>query len=202
MKKFISIVLALSLVLCALAYSEEAPAATTPAELEEGQMYFHGYISEIGNYYVGVPQEWAPIGANSPAAYIEQAEAFMDYYTVRDIISSVNAQNDVLVAAAPTGESLVLIYGPSEGTTNESLINNMESYQETLLLSHPGIQLTEDSGSFKVTELSSVLRISAVYMNHKVDQFYLAAGTQLFIFTFIDTDIDVAQAVLTTFQLL
>lgn len=208
MKRIIAILLTLIMLLPAAALCENAtpaeatPAEATPAELQEGEMYFHGYRGEIGRYYVGMPEEWAPVGINSPAEYISQAEENTDYFTVRDILSSISETNDVLIALSPTGEVMTLTYGFSEGTSNETLIDELDNYKKQLAANHPGIQFTEDSGEFELNEINKILHVGATYMNHSIHQFYMPTGKQLFIFTFIDVKPEIAKAVMSTFQLL
>lgn len=223
MKKLFSIFLALMFLFCA-ALSEEAATAgdATSGEAEQsGGILMHGYISTYGNYFVRVPAEWAPLGAESPKEYLEQAEEFIDYATISEYKKAVSAENDVLSAVSKTGTSMVLTYGSSEGADVSTLVKELDAFKRVLSAACEGIVFSEDCGEYKLNEEmyagdrtltvgdkehfivmpTSVMYIGGEYMGHTVRQYMLPAGDLLFVFTFSDVSEDICAAVLNNFAI-
>lgn len=198
MKKLLAILLALMMLVSGIsAFAEET---ATPGELGENQILMHGYLSPYCHYYIGVPAEWALIGAGSTPENINQAYEIVDD-DVSGIISQMSAENDILFAVSAAGENLVLTYGPAEGANNDHLIKEIEVFKNTLISNYPGIKLSDDCGSYTFNGVVDIMYIGANYNGHAIRQYYLASGSTLFIFTFSGVSKDMAETVLSTFNI-
>ena len=199
MKKWFCALLALILTLSACALSEDATPGEIPA-LGEDEILMHGYISPYANYYVGVPSDWALIGAGSTPDNISQAEETIDD-SVSALIKGMTAENDVLFAVSPKGENLILTYGVAEGATNEDLIRSLDTFKKELSAKYTGIRFADDCGGYKLNDITEILYIGANYNGHDIRQYYIASGVTLYVFTFTGVSADIAGVVLSTFHL-
>ncbi len=220
MKKLFSLVLALIFLSCAaLSEGVATPGDATAGEAEPEGIKMHGYMSTFGGYFVRVPVEWAPLGAESPNEYIEQAEEYIDYATITEYKKSVSAENDVLSAVSADGASMVLTYGSAEGADVSSLVKELDAFKRVLASECAGMTFTEDSGEYELNEdvyagdrtltvgdkehyvvlPTSVMYIGGEYMGHTVRQYMLPVGEKLFVFTFSDVSEEICAAVLNTF---
>lgn len=199
MKKWLCALLALILTLGTCALGESATPGEVP-ELGEDEILMHGYISPYANYYIGVPSDWALIGAGSTADNIEQAEEIVEE-SVSALIAGMNAENDVLFAVSPKGENLILTYGNAEGATNEDLIRSLDTFKKELSANYTGIRFTDDCGSYKLNDITEILYIGANYNGHDIRQYYVASGLTLYVFTFTGVSANIAGVVLSTFHL-
>ena len=196
MKKLLSALMAVLILVSACAFAETA----SPAEpLKEGEMYFHGYKNVQTGYYVGVPAEWALIGINSTADNISQAEEIMGYTEVQALLKELSAENDLLLAVAPTGEQMAVTYGLSDGVTSETLIGEIDNFKKMLSAAYTGIEFKEESGAYSVNDLTQILYIGAKYKSHDISQYLMPLGSHIFVFTFTDVDTEIEKAVLSTF---
>lgn len=198
MKRVLALVLAFCLLISCAAWAENA-AEDAPAELGENEILMHGYIDPYVGYYVGVPAEWALIGAGSTLDDINQASDIIDE-SVSAIIAQLTADNDILFAVSPSGENLILTYGSAAGATNADLIDSMAAFQKELSANYPGIRFTDECGSFKINDISEILLIAANYNGHDIRQYYMTSGTTMYIFTFTGVSADIAYAVLSLFH--
>ena len=197
MKKLLSILLAVTLLIsCLSAIAEESAA---PGELGENQILMHGYMSPYRRYYIGVPAEWALIGAGSTPENITQAYDIVDD-DISGIVSQMSADNDILFAVSAAGENLVLTYGSAEGASNDSLIDEIEAFKNVLIANYPGIKLADDCGTYSYNGVVDIMYIGANYNGHSIRQYYLASGTILYIFTFSGVSKEIAETVLSTFN--
>lgn len=200
MKKLVSLLLILASVLLPVsAFAETAATANEP--LEDGQMYFHGYISEAAKYYVGVPAEWALVGASSYPEHLEQAYDILGYTEVKELHSQLNAENDILFAFSAKGEQMVLVYGESDGVTSDTLIDEMDALKRMLSAEYIGIEFESDSGKYTVNELIDILYIGAKYYGNTLYQYYMPVGANIYVFTFVNVEKQIAQAVVSTFNM-
>lgn len=207
MKKILSFFLAFAMLLCVFCVGEEAnvneedvtPQPTAPV-LAEDEILMHGYLSPYMNYYVGVPAEWALIGAGSTPDNIAQAEE-ISQESVRTIIANMNKDNDVLFAVSAAGETMVLTYGDAAGATNEALIDALDEFKARLSAKYVGIKFDNDCGSYELNEFSRILYIGATYNGRNIRQYYISSGVTMYIFTFTNVTKSIADTVLSTFNL-
>lgn len=198
MKKILAFLIAILMMVSACAFAETA----SPAEpLQEGEMYFHGYINPDIGYYVGVPAEWALIGLNSTPDNLTQAREIMGHTDVTALLENLNKENNILFSIASTGEQMVLTYGLSDGITADRLSEEIGAFKAMLQAAYTGIEFKEDSGLFSVNDLTQVLYIGAKYKSHDVSQYFLPAGSTIFIFTFTDVEKDIEKAVISSFRM-
>ncbi|MBQ4157479.1 MAG: hypothetical protein IJD86_05000 [Clostridia bacterium] len=198
MKRFFSILFVLMFLLSACAFAETA----SPAEpLKEGEMYFHGYKNSNTGYYVGVPAEWALIGMDSTGANLDHAYEVMGYSEVKALTEQLSKENDILFTVSSSGDQMVLTYGLSDGITTDRLAEDIDDFKAMLAKSCTGIEFKEDCGLITVNELTQVMYIGAKYKSHDVSQYFLAAGSNVYVFTFTDVEKDIEQAVLSTFSI-
>ncbi|MBR3928392.1 MAG: hypothetical protein IKJ65_05235 [Clostridia bacterium] len=198
MKKFLALLIAVMLMAGACAYAETA---TSEEPLAEGEMYFHGYINPAVGYYVGVPAEWALIGLNSTPQNLTEAYDIMGYTEVTALHESLNAaDNNILFSIAATGEQMVLTYGPSDGITVDRLAEEIDAFKAMLQSSFTGIEFKEDSGLVSINDLTQIMYIGAKYKSHDVSQYFMPAGSNMYVFTFTDVEKDIAEAVISTFR--
>jgi len=201
MKKFFAVLLALAVCLfCFSALCEESATPSQPVA-GEGEILMHGYISEAANYYVGVPATWALLGASSHEEHIAQAEDILGYSEVKSIRQNLSSENDILFAFSADGEQMVLNYGPSDGVTSDVLIKRMGELQSLLKTQYKGITFKEDSGSYTLKEIISILYIGAEYNGNDIDQYYMPVGESIYVFTFVNVEDVYRQAVFSTFHL-
>lgn len=199
MKKLFCAILALILAMGACALGEAASEGEAP-QLAEDEILMHGYISPFAGYYIGVPSDWALIGAGSTPDNIDQAEETIDE-SVSALRAGMSAENDVLIAVSPKGENLILTYGTAEGATNEDLIRSLDTFKKELSAKYTGIRFANDCGGYKLNDITEILYIGANYNGHDVRQYYLASGVTLYVFTFTGVSAEIAGVVLSTFHL-
>lgn len=199
MKKLLGILLALTMLLAACAVSETSASPAEP--LPEGSMLFHGYISEAAGYYVGVPAEWALVGAFSHPENLDEACKIMDEYEVKQLHSTLSAENDILFAFSESGEQMVLVYGPSDGVTSDVLIEEAGALKRMLTAEYVGITFEDDCGSYTINDLVEVLYIGCQYNGNTIYQYYIPAGKNIYVFTFVNVEKIIAQSVISTFNL-
>lgn len=200
MKRIFACLLALSLLLVCLPVCAET--AATPSELGEEDILMHGYISPYAGYYVGVPAEWALIGAGSHKENLNQAnELLSDIMDVDEIRKQMTAENDVLIAASADGASMILNYGKAEGASNDDLIDSLDAFKSALSEQCPGIRFSDDCGEYEHNSLVNLLYIGADYNGYEIRQYYMVAGENMYIFTFTGVTQQIAEVVLSTFQM-
>lgn len=200
MKKLLSLLLIFAAVLLPVSAFAET-AATSAEALEEGQMLFHGYISEAAKYYVGVPAEWALVGASSYPEHLQQAYDIMDINEVKALHAQLSAENDILFAFSEKGEQMVLVYGDSDGVTSDTMIEEVESLKRMLSAQYIGIVFDNDCGRHTVNELAEILYIGAKYNGNTIYQYYMPVGEHIYVFTFVNVEKSIAQAVVSTFNM-
>lgn len=198
MKKFLAALIAVIMMVSACAFAETA----SPAEpLKEGEMYFHGYIDNVVGYYVGVPAEWALIGRYSTPDNLTQAYEIMGFTEVTALLESLSDENDVLFSIAPTGEQMVITYGQSDGITVDRLAEEIGAFKAMLQASYTGIEFKEDSGLVSINDLMQVMYIGAKYKTHDVSQYFMPAGSSIYVFTFTDVEENIEHAVISAFRI-
>lgn len=203
MKKLLAL-LFVFILLFAAAVSEQ-PAPETTAENEtpvvgEGEILLHGYISPFKNYYVGVPAEWAIVGAGSTDANLSDANEMLEDLNVYGFVKQLTGENDVLVCVSEDGkEGLILTYGPSSGVTNDAMIKYLPEIEAAIKAEYSGVTFKDDSGSYEFKSLAEILNINMTYKNRDLIQYYVVNGQDMYIFTFFGTPSQIAQTVLTTF---
>ena len=199
MKRFFAILLVMCL-LCTC-WAEETETETETAELGEGEILMHGYISPFANYYIGVPAEWCLIGAGSTGENLSQASEELEDVDVYGLYNQMKAGNDVLYAVSPSGEGLILTYGSSSGVGNDAIVDSLDEIKAALSEQYSGVVFDEDSGSYTYNSIYEILYIGMNYKNRNIYQYYLVTGTVMYIFTFFGTSSDIAETVLSTFSM-
>mgnify|MGYP004465631047 FL=1 len=206
MKRIFACLLALSMLLACLSVTAETatPAEATPAtpsEAAEEGILMHGYISPYAGYYVGVPAEWALIGAGSHQENLDQAYELLPDMDVSGLRRKMTAENDVLIAASKDGASMVLNYGKADGASNEDLIDSLDAFKKALTAQCPGIKFSDDCGKYEFNSLANLLYIGASYNGYEIRQYYMVAGENMYIFTFTGVTKQIAEVVLSTFRM-
>ncbi len=197
MKKILAALIAVLMMVSACAFAETA----SPEEpLQEGEMYFHGYINNVVGYYAGVPAEWALIGRHSTPDNLTQAYEVMGYTEVTALLESLTDENDVLFTIASTGEQMVLTYGQSDGITVDRLAEEIDAFKAMLGSSYTGIEFKEDSGLVSINDLMQAMYIGAKYKSHDVSQYFIPAGSNVYVFTFTDVEKSIEHAVISAFR--
>lgn len=204
MKRFFACLLAILMLLASLSVSAETvatPVEATASEAVDDGILMHGYISPYAGYYIGVPAEWALIGAGSHQENLDQAYELLPDMDVDGIRRKMNAENDVLIAASADGANLVLNYGKAEGASNEDLIDSLDTFQKALSAQCPGIKFFDESGKYEMNSLVSLLYIAASYNGYEIRQYYMVAGENMYMFTFTGVTKQIAETVLSTFRM-
>ena len=199
MKKLIAILLALTLIICG-AVSEE----TTDAPLQPGEneILMHGYISPYKNYYIGVPAEWAILGAGSNDINLSEASELLEEVNVYGFVKQLTQDNDVLLCMdAEEKAGLIVTYGPCSGVSNDRLIKSLNEIEASIKAACPGVTFKEESGSVEFKSVAEILMISMNYKNRDILQYYVVNGTDLYLFTFFGTARTIAETVMTTFTI-
>lgn len=204
MKKFIAFLLTLTLLFSAAFSEQSAPAEDVPAEepvvLGENEILMHGYISPYNDYYIGVPAEWYILGAGSLNENLAEASEALEDVNVYSLVKQFDKENDVLVCMnADSTAGLVLTYGPSAGVTNDRMIASLGEIESAIKAACPGVTFKEESGSFEFKSVAAILMISMNYKGFDILQYYVASGSQMYIFTFFGTSRTIAETVLSTF---
>ena len=195
MKRFFACLLALSMLLACLSASAETATPATPSEAADEGILMHGYLSPYAGYYIGVPAEWALIGAGSHQENLDQAYELLPDMDVDGLRKKMTAENDVLIAASKDGASLVLNYGKADGASNEDLIDSLDTAQ------CPGIKFSDDCGKYEFNTLANLLYIGADYNGYEIRQYFMVAGENMYIFTFTGVTKQIAEVVLSTFRM-
>lgn len=199
MKKLIAILLALSLLICG-GVSEETTDA--PLQAGENEILLHGYISPYKNYYIGVPAEWAILGAGSNDVNLTEATEMLEDVNVYGFARQMTADNDVLLCMAEDAKAgLIVNYGSCSGVTNDRLIKSLDEIEAAIKAACPGITFKEESGSVEFKSVAEILLISMNYKNRDILQYYVVNGSDLYLFTFFGTSRTIAETVLTTFTI-
>ena len=199
MKKLIAIILALTLLICG-GVSEETTDA--PLQAGENEILLHGYISPYKNYYIGVPAEWAILGAGSNDVNLTEATEMLEDVNVYGFARQMTADNDVLLCMAEEAKAgLIVNYGPCSGVTNDRLIKSLDEIEAAIKAACPGITFKEESGSVEFKSVAEILLISMNYKNRDILQYYVVNGTDLYLFTFFGTARTIAETVMTTFTI-
>lgn len=199
MKKLIAIILALTLLICG-GVSEETTDA--PLQAGENEILLHGYISPYKNYYIGVPAEWAILGAGSNDVNLTEATEMLEDVNVYGFARQMTADNDVLLCMAEEAKAgLIVNYGPCSGVTNDRLIKSLDEIEAAIKAACPGITFKEESGSVEFKSVAEILLISMNYKNRDILQYYVVNGSDLYLFTFFGTSRTIAETVLTTFTI-
>ena len=94
---------------------------------------------------------------------------------------------------------MVLNYGPSDGVTSDTLIDEMDDLKRILASEYVGIVFDEESGSYTLKELIEILYIGAKYNGNEIAQYYMPVDKNIYVFTFVNVDEVYRQAVLSTF---
>lgn len=197
MKKILAAVIAVMMLVTSCAFAETA----SPAEpLKEGEMYFHGYINNAVGYYVGTPAEWALIGLNATQDNLTQAYEVMGFSDVSALLDSLTEENNILFAVSATGEQMVLTYGQSDGITVDRLAEEIGAFKAMLQAAYTGIEFKEDSGIVSINELTQVFYIGTKYKSQDVSQYFVPAGSNVYVFTFTNVEKDVEKAVVSSFR--
>ncbi len=198
MKKFLAALIAVLMLAGACAFAETA----SPAEpLKEGEMYFHGYINKAVGYYIGTPVEWALIGLYATPDNLTQAYEVMGYSDAAALYESLTTENDILFATASTGEQMVLTYGQSDGITVDRLADEIGAFKAMVQDAYTGIEFKEDSGIVSLNELTQVFYIGTKYKSQDVSQYFLPAGSNVYVFTFTNVEKDIEKAVISSFRI-
>lgn len=204
MKKYIAFLLTLTLLFSAAFSEQSAPAEDVPAEepvvLGENEILMHGYISPYNDYYIGVPAEWYILGAGSLNENLAEASEALEDVNVYSLVKQFDKENDVLVCMnADSTAGLILTYGPSAGVTNDRMIASLGEIESAIKAACPGVTFKEESGSFEFKSVAAILMISMNYKGFDILQYYVASGSQMYIFTFFGTSRTIAETVLSTF---
>ena len=198
MKKFLSALLAVLILVSACAFAETA----SPEEpLEEGSILMRGYLDRTSLYYVSIPAEWAPIGIHSTQENIAQANEILGESEVQALLKELSPENNLLLCVSPTGEQLVITYGLSDGVTSDTLISQVDDFKKMLSAAYVGIEFKDDCGSYSINDYIQVLYIGAKYKGHAISQYFYPAGSNMYVFTFTDTESNIINAVLSQFRL-
>ena len=200
MKKLLALFLAFMLLFCC-ALSEET-AEEEPLVAGEGEILLHGYISPYKDYYIGVPAEWAIMGAGSTNENLSSASEMLEDLNVYDFVRRLNAENDALVCLSEDGASgLILVYGPCEGVTNDAMVKALPEIQAAIKGAFSGVTFKDNCGAYEFKSLAEILNINMTYKGRDFIMYYVVNGTDMYIFTFFGTDSQIAQTILTTFVL-
>ncbi|MBQ2433277.1 MAG: hypothetical protein II266_02515, partial [Clostridia bacterium] len=168
--------------------------------LEEGTMYFRGYINSAVGYYAGVPAEWALIGRFSTPENLSQAYEIMGFTEVTALTESISEENDILFAVSSAGEQMAITYGQSDGVTVDRLADELDAFKAMLQSSYIGIEFKEDSGLVSINDLMQAMYIGAKYKSHDVSQYFIPAGSNVYVFTFTDVEKTIEHAVISAFR--
>lgn len=199
MKKLIAMLLALALLMCG-AFAEETPEA--PLQPGENEILMHGYISPYKNYYIGVPAEWAILGAGSNEVNLTEATEMLEDVNVYAFAKQMTADNDVLLCMSEDAKAgLIVSYGPCSGVTNDRLIDSLSEIEASIKAGCPGVTFKEESGKVEFKSIAEILMISMNYKNRDILQYFVVNGSDLYLFTFFGTTRTIAETVLTTFTI-
>jgi len=199
MKRILAIILAVLMFTVCLAENSEN--AAEPVQLAEGEILMHGYISPYADYYIGVPAEWAIIGAGSTNENMTEASNMLENLNVYGIQKEMTKDNDVLYCISADGKGLILTYGKSEGVTNDKLVERLDEFEASIEAACPGVKFDEDSGAYTYKSVYELLHIGMNYKGRDIDQYYMITGTYLYVFTFFGTTAEIADTVLSTFYI-
>ena len=197
MKRFLAALIAVMMMVSACALAETA----SPAEpLEEGTMCFRGYINSAVGHYGGVAAEWALIGRFSTPESLSQAYEIMGFTEVTALTESISEENDILFAVSSAGEQMAITYGQSDGVTVDRLADELDAFKAMLQSSYIGIEFKEDSGLVSISDLMQAMYIGAKYKSHDVSQYFIPAGSNVYVFTFTDVEKTIEHAVISAFR--
>ena len=190
----------------ALAEAQQDEAAQEEAQegeivLGEGEILMHGYIDPVTGYYLGVPADWAILGPGSTATNLAEAVDIMEDVDVYGIFRSFGEKDSYLMCRNKDGAGVTVTYGSSDGVTNDTLIDAMEDIQAQLSASLSGLVFKEDSGKYSFKGVMDILFLDMSYKNTSIFQYYMVTGSQMYVFTFTNTPLDIAQTVLSTFAM-
>ena len=163
-------------------------------------MYFRGYINSAVGYYAGVPAEWALIGRFSTPENLSQAYEIMGFTEVTALTESISEENDILFAVSSAGEQMAITYGQSDGVTVDRLADELDAFKAMLQSSYIGIEFKEDSGLVSINDLMQAMYIGAKYKSHDVSQYFIPAGSNVYVFTFTDVEKTIEHAVISAFR--
>lgn len=162
----------------------------TPAELGEGEILLQAYVNSVGDYYIGVPTDWAFVGYELlQLGMTDKAiENGMDEYTLALLKETITPENDILYAFSKRGEMLIVNYGHSEGADTENLIARMDDFKKALSEQYAGLAFTDECGEHKINDLTSVLMLCANYQGNAIRQYHMILVDRHYMFTFINVD--------------
>ena len=184
-----------------LAETEQSEAQEGEIVLNEGEILMHGYIDPATGFYLGVPADWAILGPGSTATNLTEAVDIMEDVDVYGIFRSFKEGDSFLMCRNKDGAGVTVTHGASDGVTNDTLIDAMEDIQAQLSASLSGLVFKEDSGKYSFKGVMDILFLDMSYKNTNVFQYYMVTGAHMYIFTFTDTPLDIAQTVLSTFSI-
>ena len=198
MKKTVLIILALLLALSA-AFAEQPEQQPPQQELGEGDILMHGYIDPVTRFYIGVPAEWSIVGPGSTAANLAQATEELESIDAYGLFKSFNESSRFLLCVSPDNKGLVVTYGASDGASNQTFIDAIDSIKAQLSTSISGLTFNEESGKYALQSAMEILYLSMTYKNTEIRQYYLVSG-DMYIFTFFGVDKILSDTIMSTFS--
>lgn len=198
MKKTILIIMAVLLMLSA-AFAEQPEEQPAQQELGEGDILMHGYIDPVTRFYIGVPAEWSIVGPGSTAANLAQATEELENIDAYGLFKSFNESSRFLLCVSPDNKGLVVTYGASDGASNQTFIDAMDSIKAQLSGSISGLTFSDESGKYALQSSMEILYLSMTYKNTEIRQYYLVSG-DMYIFTFFGVDKILSDTIMSTFS--
>ncbi|MCR4576913.1 MAG: hypothetical protein K5784_03280 [Clostridiales bacterium] len=198
MKKTVLIILALLLALSA-AFAEQPEQQPPQQELGEGDILMHGYIDPVTRFYIGVPAEWSIVGPGSTAANLAQATEELESIDAYGLFKSFNESSRFLLCVSPDNKGLVVTYGASDGASNQTFIDAIDSIKAQFSTSISGLTFNEESGKYALQSSMEILYLSMTYKNTEIRQYYLVSG-DMYIFTFFGVDKILSDTIMSTFS--
>lgn len=198
MKKTILIIMAVLLMLSA-AFAEQPEEQPAQQELGEGDILMHGYIDPVTRFYIGVPAEWSIVGPGSTAANLAQATEELENIDAYGLFKSFNESSRFLLCVSPDNKGLVVTYGASDGASNQTFIDAMDSIKAQLSGSISGLTFSDESGKYALQSSMEILYLSMNYKNTEIRQYYLVSG-DMYIFTFFGVDKILSDTIMSTFS--
>ena len=182
MKRFISLLAALMLCMGIVFAQEE-----TQSQQEEG-VYYQMYTNTSAGFRIGgIPMDWAVMGIGSVEEQLSEARCNDAYSEAMALISE---ENDVLICAAPDGKiTLMLTYEEHNCTGIDDLIRYAEDIIGEVKKSNP--LWTSEQDTFTYNNIINSLCFKMTYgekIKTRINQYYLASGRRIFVFTFFNVD--------------
>ena len=199
MKKLLLLFLAVCLLLSASLAEQPDEQQPVQQELGEGDILMHGYIDPVTRFYIGVPAEWSIVGPGSTAANLAQATEELESVDAYGLFKSFNDSSRFLLCVSPDNKWLVVTYGASDGASNQTFIDAIDSIKSQLSGAISGLTFSDESGKYSLQSSMEILYLSMTYKNTEIRQYYLVSG-DMYIFTFFGVDKTLSDTIMSTFS--